>query len=77
MAVVDAVSTGKNIKAMRVQSGMKIKDIQDICGVTATSVCNWQNGKAIPTIDNLVILCEVWHVTIDDIIVVKHAAQSL
>lgn len=70
MPQIDVVSTGQNIKRMRKAAGMKIKDVQDACGVTATSVCNWQNGKAVPTVDNLIILSAIWHVKIDDIIVV-------
>lgn len=69
MPQIDVVSTGQNIKRMRKAAGMKIKDVQDACGVTATSVCNWQNGKAVPTVDNLIILSAIWHVKIDDIIV--------
>lgn len=69
MPQIDVVSTGQNIKRMRKAAGMKIKDVQDACGVTSTSVCNWQNGKAVPTVDNLIILSAIWHVKIDDIIV--------
>lgn len=70
MPQIDMISTGENIKRMRKAAGMKIKDIQTACGVTATSVCNWQSGKAVPTVDNLVILSAIWHVRIDDILVV-------
>lgn len=69
MATIDMVATGKNIRDMRIQHKMTIKDIQDACGVTSTSVCNWQKGKSMPTVDNLVILASIWHVMIDSIIV--------
>ncbi len=69
MASIDMVATGQKIHDMRVAAGMTIKDIQDACGITSTSVCNWQKGKSMPTIDNLVILAAMWHVMIDDIIV--------
>lgn len=73
MATIDMVATGQNIHDLRVKAGMTIKDLQDACGVTSTSVCNWQKGKSIPTIDNLVILASIWHVMIDHIIVTCHA----
>lgn len=69
MAMIDMAATGRNIREMRVKAGMTIKDIQDACGVTSTSVCNWQKGKSVPTVDNLVILASIWHVMIDSIIV--------
>lgn len=69
MATIDMIATGQNIHDIRVQNGMTIKDVQDACGISSTSVCNWQKGKAIPTIDNLVILASLWNVMIDDIIV--------
>lgn len=70
MAQIDMIATGQRIRDMRMKAGMTIKDIQNACGVTATSVCNWQKGKAMPTVDNLVILAQIWHVRIDDMIVI-------
>ena len=70
MPVIDMAATGKNIRAMRVAAGMTIKDIQDVCGVSATAVTKWQTGKTIPSIDNMVILASVWDVKIDDIVVI-------
>lgn len=69
MACVDMIATGQRIHDLRVKAGMTIKNIQDACGITATSVCNWQNGKSVPTVDNLVILAALWNVGLDDIVV--------
>lgn len=69
MACVDMIATGQRIHDLRIKAGMTIKNIQDACGITATSVCNWQNGKSVPSVDNLVILAALWHVELDDIIV--------
>ena len=70
MPTIDMAATGRNIRAMRMKAGMTIKDVQDACGISAASVCNWQQGKSVPTIDNLVILASIWNVKIDDIIVI-------
>lgn len=71
MPVIDMAATGRNIRAMRVAAGMTIKDIQDACGVSATAVTKWQKGHAVPTIDNMVILADIWKVRIDDIVVTE------
>lgn len=68
MPIIDTVKTGQNIRSMRIKSGMTIKDIQDVCGISAAAVCKWQNGQAVPTVDNLVVLSNIWNVRIDDII---------
>ena len=70
MPMIDMVATGKNIRNFRIAAGMTIKDIQDVCGVSAAAVTKWQKGDAIPTIDNMIILADVWDIRIDDIIVV-------
>ena len=73
MISINMKATGQNIHDMRIKAGMTIRDIQNACGITSTSVCNWQNGKSVPTIDNLVILACIWNVKIDDIIVTSVA----
>ncbi len=68
--VVDMEATGKNIKSMREQAGMTIRDIQNIFGFsTPQAVYRWEYGKTIPCIDNMVVLASVFGVKIDDIIV--------
>lgn len=68
MPIIDTVKTGQNIRSMRIKAGMTIKDIQRVCGISAAAVCKWQNGQAIPTVDNLIVLSSIWNVRIDDII---------
>ncbi len=69
MPCIDMQATGQRIRQLRVNAGMTIKDIQDACGITSTSVCNWQKGKALPSVDNLMVLAWLWNVKIDDILV--------
>lgn len=69
MPCIDMQATGQRIRQLRVNAGMTIKDIQDVCGITSTSVCNWQKGKALPSVDNLMVLAWLWNVKIDDILV--------
>ena len=69
MPVINMAATGQNIHDMRIRANMTIKDIQTACGVTSTSVCNWQSGRSMPSIDNLVILASIWDVRINDILI--------
>ena len=71
MPTIDMVGTGKRIVDLRKKIGMSVRDLQDIFGfATPNAIYKWQNGTAMPTLDNLVILAVVFGVAMDDIIVV-------
>lgn len=76
LPVIDMVRTGQNIGRLRKQAGLSVKDLQDIFGfATPQAIYKWQQGAALPTIDNLVVLAAVLQVRLDDILVTDKAAQ--
>ena len=76
LPVIDMVRTGQNIGKLRKQAGLSVKDLQDIFGfATPQAIYKWQQGVALPTIDNLVVLAAVLQVRMDDILVTDTAAQ--
>ena len=76
MPVIDMARTGQNIGRLRKQAGLSVKDLQDIFGfATPQAIYKWQQGVALPTIDNLVVLAAVLQVRMDDILVTDTAAQ--
>jgi transcriptional regulator with XRE-family HTH domain len=76
LPVIDMVRTGQNIGRLRKQAGLSVKDLQDIFGfATPQAIYKWQQGVALPTIDNLVVLAAVLQVRLDDILVTDMAAQ--
>ncbi len=73
MATIDTIATGANIRAMVKAKGMKIADIQNVFGFnTPQAIFKWFRGDAMPTIDNIVIMADIFGVKIDDIIVTKN-----
>lgn len=69
---IDMVKTGQNITRLRQQAGLSVKDLQDIFGfATPQAIYKWQQGATIPTVDNLVVLAAVFHVHVDDILVLE------
>ncbi len=69
---IDMTGTGQKIMRLRKAAGMSVKDLQKIFGFsTPQAIYKWQQGAAMPTIDNLVVLSAVFGVTIDEIIVVE------
>lgn len=67
---IDMVKTGQNIVTLRKKAGLSVKDLQDAFGFgTPQAIYKWQQGLALPTIDNLVVLAALLGVKLDDIIV--------
>lgn len=69
---IDMVKTGQNITRLRQQAGLSVKELQDIFGfATPQAIYKWQQGATIPTVDNLVVLASVFHVHVDDILILE------
>lgn len=67
---IDMVRTGQNINRLRKNAGVTVRELQDVFGfATPQAIYKWQQGAALPTIDNLVVLAAVLGVKIDDILV--------
>ena len=72
MPVINMVKTGQNIMNLRVAAGLSVKDLQDILGfATPQAIYKWQHGTTLPTVDNLVVLAAVFHVHMDEILVLE------
>ena len=70
MPIIDMEKTGQNIIVLRKKAGLSVRDLQDAFGFgTPQAIYKWQQGLALPTIDNLVALAAMLGVTIDDILV--------
>ena len=68
--MIDTTGTGKNITVLRKAAGLSVADLQNIFGFTTPqAIYKWQRGLALPTIDNLVVLANVFGVSMDEIIV--------
>ena len=70
--VIDMVGTGKKITQLRTEAGLTVRDLQEIFGFgTPQAIYKWQQGTAMPTLDNLILLATVLNVQLDDIIVIQ------
>ena len=78
LPVIDMVGTGQNIGRLRKQAGLSVKDLQDVFGfATPQAIYKWQQGAALPTLDNLVVLAAVLQVRMDDILVITDPAAQV
>ena len=70
------VATGKNIVSLREESGLSVRNLQEIFGfATPQAIYKWQHGTAMPTIDNLIVLSAVFQVSMDEIIILENNTQ--
>ncbi|MBS5065491.1 MAG: helix-turn-helix transcriptional regulator [Hungatella hathewayi] len=64
-------ATGKRIGAIIREQGYSVKDIQEAMGFeNPQAVYKWLSGKALPNLDNFLILSRILHTSIEDILVV-------
>ena len=66
------IATGNNIARLRKEKGISVKQIQEVMGFnTPQAIFNWQRGETMPTLDNIVVLSELFNTTIEEIVVVE------
>ena len=73
---INMVKTGQNIVRLREKQGLSVKDLQDIFGFTTPqAIYKWQHGTTLPTVDNLIVLATIFHIHIDDILVIDNVVD--
>lgn len=76
--VIDLKNTGLQIKSLRKLNGFTVKDIQDIFGFEyPQAVYAWEQGKNVPTIDNLLVLARLYEVSVENLIVTKNVEVEI
>ena len=71
---IDLMRTGANILRLRKAAGLTVHDLQMVFGFNSPqAIYKWQNGAALPTVDNLIVLAALLHVRIDDILITDDA----
>lgn len=63
-----AMEIGKRIKEHRAQAGMSQDDLAARIYVSRQTISSWENDKTYPDVQSLLILSEVFDVSIDDLI---------
>ncbi len=58
----------KKIKQIREQKGISQEKLASDLAVTRQAVSKWENGKAIPDIENLMYISDLYGVSLDDLV---------
>ena len=68
--VIDGYATWKNIERLRKEKGLSVRDIASFMGfLEPQAVYKWQQGKALPSLDNMYALSILFHVSMEEILV--------
>lgn len=75
---IDIVTTGANIKHLRQNAGLSVKQLTEMIGISSIqAVYRWERGEALPSIDNLMILSTIFNTPLDEIIVRRSFNDTL
>ena len=70
--VIDLAATGENIIRLRKAKGYTVAELQEFFGFEAPqAIYKWQQGKTLPSTDNLFALSVFLGVTIEEILVAE------
>ena len=68
--MIEQDETGRNIRRLRREKGLRVRDIQEACGFEQPqAVYKWLSGQSLPSIDNLLILTKLLSTTVEGILV--------
>ena len=68
---IDLEGTGKNIKFLLKEKGIKPCELADALRINEKSVYKWQEGKSLPSVDNLCAMCRPLETSIEGILKFK------
>lgn len=76
--VIDIEATGSQIKFLRKKSGYSVRDIQNIFGFEyPQAVYAWEQGKNIPSIDNLLVLSRLFNVPVEQLVISRNVEVQI
>ena len=68
--VIDPVATGTNIRRLRMERGLTVRELQSYFGFEEPrAIYKRQKGESLPTVDNLYALGALFEVPMDQILV--------
>lgn len=73
---INTLATGAKIHNLRKNSGYTVEALCDIFLISPQAIYKWQKGEALPTLENLFVLSDIFNVKIEDIVVREDTMSS-
>ena len=59
---------GKRIKEFRIQKNLTQEELGRLINITKVSICCYENGTRIPSLETIVALANAFEVSLDDLL---------
>ena len=70
---IDMAATGTNIRRLRQEHGLSVRDIQEAMGFDGPSaVYKWEQGLSLPSIEHMMVLSKLFDMRMEDILIWSH-----
>ncbi|MGX4598106.1 helix-turn-helix domain-containing protein [Faecalimicrobium sp. JNUCC 81] len=63
------MNLSENLKKLRREKKLSQEQLAKMINVSRQAVSKWESGKTYPDIDNLILLRDIFNVTLDDLII--------
>ncbi len=75
--VIDPEATGVNIRRLRIERGITVRDLQSYFGFEEPrAIYKWQKGETLPSVDNLYALGSLFGVPMDQILIPQRSKRN-
>lgn len=72
MYQISKTETGKRIRKLMTEFGVTVREVQEEMSLESPqAVYKWLNGKALPSVENLVVLGKLLHVPVEELVVLE------
>jgi len=70
------MSLGTNIQQLRKAAGLSQEQFADLIGVSRQAVSKWETDQSTPDVDNLILICNTFHVSSDELLGISVPANE-
>ncbi len=65
------MTLGQKINQLRLEHNLSQNDLADMLNVSRQSISKWETDGSVPDLDNLIKLSQIFHVTLDELVLNK------
>ncbi len=74
---INMQATGQRIRQIRKARNFTLEELSEFLGISPQAISKWQRGDALPSIDNLMVLCDIFETHVEDLIVREDDRSSV
>lgn len=67
---------GEKLKQIRKEEGLSQEQLAEKIGVSRQAITKWETGKGLPDVENMIILAEIFKITLDELVSQAKPAQQ-